>query len=322
MNCIIDKKRVSIVVPCYNEEKILFSFHKELWAQLQKIEEQYESEIIYINDGSRDGSQKRIEEIASQIDNVKYISFSRNFGKESAMLAGLESASGDCVILMDADLQHPPELIPDMLRKYEAGFDQVIAKRDRKGDSHRSVFFARCYYWLAQKLIDVKLEDGAGDFRLLSRKAVDAVLELKETNRFSKGLFSWIGFSQTYIEYSNRQRLGTESRWSFKQLFRYGIDSVISFNVQPLRMCVYMGAALLAISMLYLIYLFVEILMHGIDVPGYFTTIAMIAIIGGVQLISLGIIGEYVGRIYAEVKKRPAYIIEKSNIGNDNEVDR
>lgn len=317
-----DKGRLSIIVPCYDEEQGLLEFHKELTEQLYYIKDRYDYEILYINDGSCDTTGELLINIASQIDNVKYISFSRNFGKESAMLAGLEHAKGDCIILMDADLQHPPALIPQMLQQYEAGFDQVIAKRDRKGDSCKSIFFAKIYYWLAKKIMDVKVENGAGDFRLLSRRAAEAILSMKETNRFSKGLFSWIGFPQTYIEYSNRKRKNTESRWSFKKLLRYGIDGVISFNVQPLRICVYFGAGLLALSMLYLCYLFVEILLHGVDVPGYFTTIAMIAILGGVQLLSLGIIGEYVGRIYAEVKKRPAYIIETSNVDKDeNEAD-
>jgi glycosyltransferase involved in cell wall biosynthesis len=158
-------------------------------------------------------------------------------------------------------------------------------------------------------VVDVKMEDGAGDFRLLSRRAIEAVLALKEANRFSKGIFSWVGFNQTYIEYENRQRAADVSHWSFRKLLRYGIDGVVSFNVQPLRVCVYMGVSLLALSMLYLLYLLVQIILHGVDVPGYFTTIAMISVIGGVQLVSLGVIGEYVGRIYAEVKKRPAYIV-------------
>jgi glycosyltransferase involved in cell wall biosynthesis len=230
------------------------------------------------------------------------------------MLAGLEAAKGDCCVIIDADLQHPPEMIHQMLEKYEYGFDQVIAKRNRKGDSLKNRLFARVYYKLVKNMVDVKMIDGAGDFRLLSRAAIDAVLSLRETNRFSKGLFSWVGFNQTYIEYENRKRVAEESRWSFKRLLKYGIDGVISFNTQPLRLCVYLGGILLIISIAYLIYLFVSIMLHGVDVPGYFTTIVMISVIGGVQLISLGIIGEYVGRIYAEVKKRPAYIIAETNI--------
>ena len=328
-----NRKLLSVIVPCYNEAKVLDGFHEELEEQLHRIAEaaqsmhpeqgvqlgsNYDYEIIYVNDGSTDASLNIMKGLAAEDSCVRYISLSRNFGKESAMLAGLEHAEGDCAVIMDADMQHPPELIPEMLAQYEVGFDQVIAKRDRKGETARSRFFAKMYYKLVNLVVDVKMEDGAGDFRLLSRRAIDAVLELKETNRFSKGIFSWVGFNQTYIEYENRQRAADVSHWSFRKLLRYGIDGVVSFNVQPLRVCVYMGISLLALSMLYLLYLLVQIIMHGVDVPGYFTTIAMISIIGGVQLISLGVIGEYVGRIYAEVKKRPAYIVAErsgSSIG-------
>ena len=316
-----NRKLLSIIVPCFNEEKCLGAFHVEITEQMKKLDCKYDYEIIYVNDGSTDSTQDRINGFAAEENAVKYLCFSRNFGKESAMLAGLEYASGDCAVIIDADLQHPPQLIHQMLEQYEAGYDQVIAKRDRRGDSLKNRFFARTYYKLVKNMVDVKMQDGAGDFRLLSRAAIEAVLSLKETNRFSKGIFSWVGFNQTYIEYENRSRAADESRWSFKRLLKYGIDGVISFNTQPLRLCVYLGGALLVISMAYLIYLFISIMMHGVDVPGYFTTIALISVIGGVQLISLGIIGEYVGRIYAEVKNRPAYIVSDTNIekGPENE---
>ena len=312
------RKLLSVVVPCYNEEKVIRLFNGAITKHLREINKRdYDYELIYVNDGSRDKTLDLIMEFAKTNNHIKYISFSRNFGKEAAMLAGLEHATGDCAVIMDADLQHPPHLIEQMLDKYEAGYDQVIAKRDRAGETKKAAFFARTYYKLVNKMVDVTMVDGAGDFRLLSRDTIDAVLSLKETNRFSKGLFSWVGFNQTYIEYENRQRAFDESRWSFKRLLRYGVDGIVSFNVQPLRMCVYLGGVLLVISMIYLLYLFVGILIYGIDVPGYFTTITLISVIGGVQLISLGIIGEYVGRIYAEVKKRPIYIVAKTNMKKD-----
>ena len=316
-----DRKLLSIIVPCYNEGKVLDAFHSEIMKQAKLLNNNYDYEIIYVNDGSTDDTQAKIAGFSGLSDSVKYICFSRNFGKESAMLAGMEYADGDCAVIIDADLQHPPELIHQMLEQYEAGYDQVIAKRDRKGDTLKNRFFARTYYKLVKNMVDVKMTDGAGDFRLLSRAAIDAVLSLKETNRFSKGIFSWVGFNQTYIEYENRRRAADESRWSFKRLLKYGIDGVISFNTQPLRLCVYLGGVLLVISMAYLVYLFISIMRHGVDVPGYFTTIALISVIGGVQLISLGIIGEYVGRIYAEVKNRPPYIVAATNIqeGPENE---
>lgn len=305
---------LSIVVPCYNESKAIEDFHGEVKKQLAQLNSSFDYEIIYVNDGSTDDSAAKIRAIAADDEKVKFISFSRNFGKESAMLAGLEHMSGDCVIIMDSDLQHPPELIHEMLEKYQEGYDQVIARRNRKGESLKSRMGAGMYYKFVNKMIDIKLVDGAGDFRLLSRKAVEAVLSLKETNRFSKGLFTWVGFRQTYIEYENRLRSADSSRWTFKSLLKYAIDGIVSFNIQPLRLCVYMGGILLLLSMAYLVYLLISIIINGVDVPGYFTTIAMISVIGGVQLISLGIIGEYIGRIYAEVKQRPAYIIEESDM--------
>ncbi len=309
-----DSKLLSIIVPCYNESAVIEEFHSRIMEEMKGLDCKYDYEIIYVNDGSRDDTQLKLRKFAENSRNVKYLCFSRNFGKESAMLAGLEYVGGDCTVVIDADLQHPPELIHQMIQKYEEGFDQVIARRNRKGDTFKNRMCARTYYKLVNKMIDVKLTDGAGDFRLLSRAAVDAVISLKEANRFSKGLFSWIGFNETYIVYENRKRVRDESKWTFKNLLKYAVDGVVSFNIQPLRMCVYMGVTLLLLSMAYLIYLFISIMMHGIDVPGYFTTIAMISVIGGVQLISLGIIGEYVGRIYAEVKNRPAYIIADTNI--------
>ena len=317
-----NRKLLSVIVPCYNEEKALPDFHSNLMEQMAKLDCKYDYEIIYINDGSADGTHQIITAFAEQNDAVKYLGFSRNFGKESAMLAGMEYMSGDMAAIIDADLQHPPELIHQMLEKYEEGYDQVIAKRDRQGEPLKSRFCARAYYKLVNKMIDVKLTDGAGDFRLLSRAAVDAVLSMKEANRFSKGLFSWVGFNQTYIEYENRRRAEDSSKWTFKGLLKYAVDGIVSFNIQPLRVCVYMGGALLLLSMTYLIYLFINILMNGVDVPGYFTTIALISVIGGVQLISLGIIGEYVGRIYAEVKNRPAYIVASTNIREREEHER
>lgn len=308
-------KKLSIVIPCYNEEKGMRLLYGALNDQAENfVVRGYDYEYIFVNDGSRDQTLDFILEFADRDPHVKYISFSRNFGKEAAMLAGLEFAKGCCAVIMDADLQHPPSLIPQMLDKYEKGYDQVIARRNRDGEPWKSAFFAKTYYKLTNKLVDVKLVDGAGDFRLLNRKSIDAVLSLKETNRFSKGIFSWVGFRQTYIEYDNKKRFLDESHWSFRRLLGYGVDGIVSFNVQPLRMCVYLGGILLAISIVYLLYLFIRILIYGIDVPGYFTTITLISVLGGVQLISLGIIGEYVGRIYAEVKKRPLYIVDRTNI--------
>lgn len=232
------------------------------------------------------------------------------------MLAGLEYITGDCVVIMDVDLQHPPELIPEMIKHYEEGYDQVIEKRNRKGGNKYRTWATKLYYKLVNKLIDVELVDGVGDFRLLSRKAVDSILAMKEYNRFSKGIFSWIGFKQKTIQYENQSRVAGETKWSFKSLLSYGIDGIISFNDKPLRVCFVIGCSLIMISLIYIVFLLVQILISGIDVPGYFTTIASIMIIGGVQLVFIGVLGEYIGKIYYEVKKRPHFIVDESNINN------
>lgn len=306
--------KLSIIVPCYNEEGTLQDFFNAIDTQLCSNTIDYE--IIFINDGSKDQSLVMMKQLANLYHHVRYISFSRNFGKEAGMLAGLSYAKGDNIIIMDADLQHPPHLIPQMLQLANDGYDQVIAKRNRKGENITRTWLTRSYYKIINSLVDVKLVDGVGDFRLLSRKAVDSILQLKEYNRFSKGLFSWIGFNEAVIEYDNVTRQEGDSKWSIKSLINYGIDGVISFNNKPLRLAVYLGLFVTAFDILYVLYMFIRITMYGIDVPGYFTTIAAILLIGGLQLFFMGIIGEYIGRIYYEVKQRPHYIISEQS---DNE---
>lgn len=305
---------LSIIVPCYNEGESIKYTYQEIKKVLNNINIQHE--IVFINDGSKDNTLQILKNIGQNDKAVKYISFSRNFGKEAGMLAGLEYITGDCVVIMDADLQHPPELIPEMIKYYEEGYDQVIAKRNRKGDNKYRTWATKLYYKLVNKLIDVELVDGVGDFRLLSRKAVDSILAMKEYNRFSKGIFSWIGFKQKTIQYENQSRVAGETKWSFKSLLSYGIDGIISFNDKPLRLCFVIGCSLIMISLIYIVFLLVQILLSGIDVPGYFTTIASIMIIGGVQLVFIGVLGEYIGKIYYEVKKRPHFIVDESNINN------
>lgn len=301
---------LSIVVPCYNEEQNIIKFIQEV----KSIDISYKYEIIFVNDGSRDRTLEILKEVSVSEESVKFISFSRNFGKESAMLAGLEFAKGDAIVLVDADLQHPVQLIPEMIRKFEEGYDQVIAKRTRNGDSFFRSQISKAYYALINYFIDVKLTNGIGDFRLLSRRALDSLLLLKEYNRFSKGLFSWIGFKEYVIEYDNVVREEGQSKWSFTSLVNYGIDGLLSFNNKPLRASLFTGFVITGVAVLYLLGILVQIFLFGIDEPGYFTIIAAILLLGGVQLISLGIIGEYIGRIYYEVKARPSYIVsEKSH---------
>lgn len=230
---------LSIVVPCYNEEKVLRAFYSETSLEIHKLTTDYE--FVFVNDGSKDDTLNILRDLASSDSSVHYISFSRNFGKEAAMLAGLKYATGDAIVIMDADLQHPPTLIKELLEGYNDGYDQVIAKRTRTGDSPVRSFVSRLYYKVMNKFVDIELVDGIGDFRLLSRRAVDSLLSLSEYNRFSKGLFSWIGYNELIIEYENVLRSDGESKWTFSKLLNYGIDGVISFNNKPLRLSIYLG---------------------------------------------------------------------------------
>lgn len=303
--------QITVLIPCFNESLVI---EQTYLALTQELASHYTYELLFINDGSHDNTLDKLKQLANTDTHVRYISLSRNFGKESSMLAGLSYASGEAVIIMDADLQHPPTLIHDMMRQFSLGYDQVIAKRTRTGDKKYKTFFARLYYKVVNRLTDVEMIDGVGDFRLLSRKAVQAILALPEYNRFSKGLFSWIGFKQTIISYENQERVAGVTKWSFKNLLNYGIQGILSFNDKPLRICFNLGLACMAISFLYILWTFVGILVSGIQVGGYFTTISAILILGGVQLLSIGVLGEYIGKIYYEVKKRPHYLIDESNI--------
>lgn len=230
------------------------------------------------------------------------------------MLAGLTYCKGDFAVIMDSDLQHPPELIPDMMVESLNGFDQVIAKRTRQGDKKGRTFLSKLYYRVVNHFIDVKLEDGVGDFRLLSRKAIDALVAMKEYTRFSKGLFAWIGFNSTTIEYENVQREAGETKWNLRSLVHYAADGVMSFNDKPLRVSFYIGGLITFLGIVYVLYSLLRILIVGIETPGYFTVITAILITGGVQLLSIGILGEYIGKIYYEVKGRPHFLVQESNI--------
>ncbi|ARJ51240.1 glycosyltransferase family 2 protein [Staphylococcus lutrae] len=310
--------KLRVIVPCFNEMDVLHQTINELTQILDKDAHQqaYDYDILFINDGSRDQTMTILQEAAIQSSRVKFISFSRNFGKEAAMIAGFEhSVDCDAVIMIDADLQHPPELIPNMVKAYVEGYDQVIAKRSRTGEHASRKWLSRLYYKMINYFIeDIKLEDGIGDFRLLSQRAVRSLVRLGEYNRFSKGLFSWIGYNSKVIQYENVAREAGESKWSFGSLFNYAIDGLISFNYKPLRMMIYLGLMIFGMSMLYIVYLLIDTLIHGVDVPGYFTMIAAVLFIGGIQLVSIGVVGEYIGRIYYEVKQRPKYIVEAANV--------
>lgn len=312
--------KLSIVVPCYNEERNILKFYNQVMKVLRDIN--LHCEFVFVNDGSKDCTIDEIKQISNQDKDVFYLSFSRNFGKEAAMLAGIKYAAGDFIICMDCDLQHPPEIIPNMLEKGLQGFDQVIAKRDRRGEKLHKSIMATVYYFVVNRLIDVELTNGEGDFRLLSRRAVNSLLELQEYNRFSKGLFSWIGYKQAVVTYNNVIREAGQSAWTLKKLFNYGIDGIVSFNNKPLRIAIYIGLSTFVLSCIYLVFILIQIAGKGIEVPGYFTTICAVLLMGGMQLMFMGIVGEYIGRIYYETKKRPHYIIEESNAAKAAEVKR
>ncbi|BBC97061.1 glycosyltransferase family 2 protein [Streptomyces griseofuscus] len=306
---------ISIVAPCYNEEAVLERFHQAV----QKIADEllplgHDMEFVYVDDGSRDRTLTVLERLAERDQRVRYVSFSRNFGKEAALLAGLRHASGDSVVVMDADLQHPPELIARMVRLREQGYDQVIARRTRTGDRLTRTLTARLYYRLVNRLVDVELMDGVGDFRLLSRRVVDAVLGLTEYNRFSKGLFAWVGFPSTTFAYENAVREAGSSSWNLRGLLDYGLDGVLSFNNRPLRAALWLGISLLLCAGLYTAWIVVAALLHGVQTPGYVTIITAVTALAGVQMVMLGVIGEYTGRIYYEVKGRPHFLVKATNV--------
>ncbi len=307
---------LSVITPAFNEQESIANLHRRLTQILAAdgLEKGYDYELILINDGSSDQTIEEIKKVAALDWHVRYISFSRNFGKEAAMLAGLSYCSGDYAIIMDSDLQHPPELIPRMIDLCTDGYDQVIAKRTRSGDKPGRTFLSRLYYRLVNHFMDVKLEDGVGDFRLLSRRAINALTAMKEYTRFSKGLFAWIGFKSITIDYENVQRESGETKWTLKSLLSYAADGIMSFNDKPLRVSFYLGAVTMLLGLVYIIYSLVRIVVVGIEAPGYFTMISAILIMGGVQLVSIGILGEYLGKIYYEVKGRPHFLIQESNI--------
>lgn len=307
---------LSVIIPCFNEEKVLPITHRALHDVLDEDarKKNYDYQLIFIDDGSKDGTLDILKELSATDPHSRYLSFSRNFGKESAMLAGLQYSTGECVVIMDADMQHPPEMIPTLISYYEKGYDQVVTKRSREGDKRRKTLPAKLYYKIVNSLIDVRLDDGVGDFRLLSRNAAQALLSLTEYNRFSKGLFSWIGFKTKTLEIKNSVRAAGDTKWSIKSLIQYGIEGIISFNNKPLRICFYLGFVLIVFSLLYIIYLFGSYILHGVETPGYFTTITAVLLIGGTQLFCIGVLGEYIGRIYYEVKRRPHYIVGETDM--------
>ena len=302
---------LSIVVPCFNEEPGLDRLAAALVEAVAPITADFE--VVLVDDGSRDRSLEVMRRISARDPRFRYLGLSRNFGKESAMLAGLSHARGDAVAIMDADLQHPPSLLARMLPLLDQGYDQVVARRTRSGDAKMRTALSRVYYRVMNKMVDVELEDGVGDFRILSRRAVSALLSLGEHNRFSKGLFSWIGFDTATVDYENELRQDGTSKWTTRSLLNYGIDGVISFNSRPLRTAIHLGGFVTAVSFAYALWVLTEAIIHDNPVPGYVTLMCGVLFLGGLQLLFLGVIGEYVGRIYYESKRRPHFLIKESS---------
>lgn len=317
--------KVRMLIPCFNEEDVVNYTYKELTKVLKQDSKRqhYDYDLLFIDDGSKDKTINLIKDYSEHDSHVKYIEFSRNFGKEAAMFAGLDQSQDvDAVVILDGDLQHPPELLPQMIGEFlKNGTDQVIAKRNRVGEKPIRKLMTACYYKLINRFVDVPIEDGIGDFRLLSQRVVRTLAELDETQRFSKGLFSWVGYKTKTIEYQNQERAAGDSKWSFFKLLDYGVDGVISFNNKPLRTIMYFGIGIFAVSLLYLLINFVLIMFNGVKAPGYFTIIFAVLFLGSVQLISLGVIGEYIGRIYYEVKHRPKYLEQDSNLDENKQDD-
>lgn len=300
---------LDIVVPCYNEEKNIKKFYSELNIILDN---DIDWKVIFVNDGSSDKTLAEIKNLKKE--NVKYISFSRNFGKEAAIYAGLKQTTADYVILMDVDLQDPPALIPDMISNIDE-FDIIATRRvTRSGEPMIRSFFARQFYKIMNRFSDIELVDGARDFKLMKRHVIDSVLELDEYNRFSKGIFQWIGFDTKWIEYENIERNEGETSWSFWQLFKYSIEGIVSFSVAPLHISTIMGILFSIIAFIAILFIIIRTLIFGDPVSGWPSTISIILFIGGIQLFTIGILGQYLAKTYIEVKKRPKYIIKEDNL--------
>ena len=306
-------KKVSLIIPCFNEQEALPFFYKEASKVMQNLN--YDYEFLFINDGSKDDTLKILKNFSLNDSHVKYISFSRNFGKESAMYAGFCNASGDFVAVLDADMQDPPSLLPKMLEILESGeYDSVATRRqDRKGEPVLRSFFARKFYSVINKISDADIVDGARDFRLMKKEMVEAIVAMSETNRFSKGIFGWIGFKTYWLPYENTERIAGKTKWNFWSLFKYAISGIINFSEAPLNIASWFGIGITLLAFIFLIFIIVRRLCFGDAVAGWASTLCVILFMGGIQLFCLGVMGQYIARTYSETKRRPHYIISETN---------
>lgn len=309
-------KKVSIIIPAYNEQESLPLLYKELTSVIDKLTV-YEWEIMFINDGSRDKTLEVLQQLREKDNRVNYIDMSRNFGKEICLLAGFDHVTGDCAIIMDADLQHPPTVIPDFLKKWEEGYDDVYAIRQTRGkESWLRKNFSLLFYKILQKTTRVDVLQNVGDFRLLDRKCIDMLCQMRESERYTKGMYCWIGCKKTGVEFQQGDRIAGESSWNFLSLLSLAIEGITSFTIAPLRLATISGVFIAVCAFIYLIYIIGKAIIWGDPVAGYPSLMAVILFIGGIQLLFLGIIGEYLGRVFNESKKRPTYFIQSFN-GND-----
>lgn len=324
-------KRISILVPCYNEEENIALFWREVTHVFKEKLSAYELELLYVDDGSRDRTLEEIKKLAQEDERVRYLSFSRNFGKEAALYAGLEHASGDYVAVMDVDLQDPPALLPQMVQELESGEYDVVATRreNRTGEPQIRSFFARCFYKLIRRISDVDIVDGARDFRLMTRQYVNSLLELKEYNRFSKGLFGWVGYRVKWLSYENTPRAQGTTKWSFWKLFLYSIDGIVAFSVVPAVMAAAFGVIFCLAAFFFLIVVFVRAALYGDPVAGWPSLVCIMLLIAGIQFFFMGVLGEYLAKTYMEVKRRPVYLCRENNLekreresGNENVAEK
>ena len=304
---------LSVIVPCYNEEENVPDFYAELMKNASFFEERgMDVEIIYIDDGSKDKTVEVVRELRKKDDRIRLVSFSRNFGKESAMYAGLEKAKGDYVVIMDADLQDPPSLLPEMFAAIDEGYDSVATRRvSRKGEPPVRSFFARCFYRLMKKISKTEIMDGARDYRLMTRQMVDAILQMSEYNRFTKGIYGWVGFQTKWLEYENIERAKGETKWNFWKLFLYSIEGITAFSTMPLVIASFMGVLFCVLAFCAIVFIVIRKILFGDPVSGWPSLVCIILMVSGVQLFCLGIVGQYLAKTYMEVKKRPIYLVKE-----------
>lgn len=304
---------LSVVVPCYNEEETVEDFYNELLKnEAFFAKRDVELEILYVDDGSRDHTVKEIKKLREKDERVHLVSFSRNFGKEAAMYAGLEKSHGDYIVIMDVDLQDPPSLLPEMFGYLEEGYDSVATRRvSRKGEPPVRSFFARLFYRLMKKISKTEIMDGARDYRLMTRQMVDAILAMPEYNRFTKGIFGWVGFQTKWLEYENIERRKGETKWNFWKLFLYSLDGITAFSTVPLMLASLMGVLFCILAFVFILFIIVRKLLFGDPVSGWPSLVCIISLVGGVQLFCTGIVGQYLAKTYMEVKNRPIYLVKE-----------